>query len=73
MRIAPVQNSKKARIVWFDMQQPRAEAAGGGNEGESSKRDKGDNWWPGMGRWRLGVSLEEATLELGDPDIFRAQ
>jgi hypothetical protein len=22
-----------------------------------------ENWWPGIGRWRLGMKMEDATIE----------
>ena len=25
-----------------------------------------DNWWPGLGRWRIGLWLDDAVLTLGE-------
>ena len=25
-----------------------------------------DNWWPGLGRWRIGLWLDDAVLSLGE-------
>lgn len=30
-----------------------------------SKRNTNNNWWPGLGRWRVGLWLDDAVLELG--------
>ena len=27
-----------------------------------------DNWWPGLGRWRIGLWLDDAVLTLGEPE-----
>ncbi|KAI4161238.1 MAG: hypothetical protein LQ342_005029 [Letrouitia transgressa] len=56
--------SKSAKIVWFDMKQP-----GGGKKGDDGKDRK--NWWPGLGRWHLGIWLKEAELNLGPPDAVK--
>ena len=65
MRIAPVLRSKKCRIVWLDMKQPSRTDVSGAGQAEVD-----DHWWPGMGRWRLGMSCEDAVLELGEPEIL---
>ena len=74
MRLSPIQRSKKCRIIWLDMEQPRKRSAAAKGEQQSntpSKECKEDYWWPGFGRWRLGMSCEDLTLELGEPDIFK--
>lgn len=65
MRIAAVLKSKKCRIVWFDMKQPSKEETNKTANGEDE-----DNWWPGIGRWRLGMECEDAVLDLGHPEIL---
>ena len=62
-------------MVWIDLKQPDKdrEAAVGQEEGDVLLKTKGkdrENWWPGMGRWHLGVFCENATLELGKPEVL---
>ena len=75
-------------MVWWDMRQLQTEADGGRSEGTGFKEDDtlsaadkksrqekamSENWWPGLGRWRIGLWLENAVLELGEAeysDIF---
>lgn len=77
-RSLPVLTSKRAKMVWIDLKQPDedreyGEAAVGREEGDVLLKRKGkdrENWWPGMGRWHLGVVCEDATLKLGEPAIL---
>lgn len=77
-RSFPVLKSRKAKMVWMDMKQldgdPRRDAsANGPEEGAALLRKEGkgyENWWPGMGRWQLGMVCEDSTLELGEPEIL---
>ena len=74
----PILKSKRAKIVWIDMKQPdedwkNGEAAAGQEEGDTllTKHGNGhENWWPGMRRWHLGMICENATLELGEPEVL---
>lgn len=35
-----------------------------GDEGENRGREGGnENWWPGIGRWRVGMKMEDAMME----------
>ena len=73
MLLSPVLTSKKCKIIWLDMKQPSRKAAAGAGEQEGDsllKGDKDDHWWPGIGRWRLGMSCEDAILEIGEPELF---
>ena len=58
----------------MDMRQPPKDGqsvnAGEHESHALSKAQGEDNWWPGIGRWRLGMVCEEATLELGHPEVF---
>ena len=74
MLLSPVIKSKKTRIVWLDMEQ--RQMGDDANEGAIKKNvpsqheESVNNWWPGMGKWRLGISCEDAVLELGHPELF---
>lgn len=69
----PVQHTKKASIGWWDVKQSGEKAneadplLANSNENEAPVNDKGsqnvfENWWPGLGRWKLGMKLEDATI-----------
>ena len=32
-----------------------------------------DNWWPGLGRWRIGLWLDDAVLTLGEPEEMNVE
>jgi len=80
IKTKPRLRSWKTRMVWWDMSQHRTEMDRGRDEGSGvtegdsllaqsasreSKRDTNNNWWPGLGRWRVGLWLDDAVLELG--------
>ena len=79
-RSIPVLKSKRAKMVWIDMKQSDAEDYGNvkatdGHEGDSApvkgQGKRYENWWPGWKRrWHLGIACEDATLELGKPEVF---
>ena len=77
-RSYPTLYNKRTKLVWIDMKQADQDHGNGvaadGSEGSTTllKQDgKGyENWWPGMRRWNLGVVFQDATLELGDPEII---
>lgn len=81
-RSLPVLRSKAARLVWIDLRQPSVAAEGrtgeegeGEGEGDALLRKDGsrsgeENWWPGVGRWRLGIWCQEGELTLGEAEIL---
>ncbi|KAK6842037.1 hypothetical protein PG987_002897 [Apiospora arundinis] len=57
-KVVPGQKSRKACLAWVDMSQ----------KGEKEVPRAGfENFWPGMGRWQLGLKMEDADIEFGDP------
>lgn len=63
----PLEWSKKASLGWWDLKRGEATeddallADGGGNlDGD---KEINENWWPGSGRWRIGLMMENATIE----------
>lgn len=70
--------SRAARAVWVDLRQPIKEGRGEGEgEGEGDallggggNRSEEGNWWPGGGRWRLGIWCQEGELTLGEAEIL---
>jgi len=80
IKTKPRLKSRKTRMVWWDMSRYQTETDGGGDEGSGVsegdsllaqsasselKQDTNNNWWPGLGRWRIGLWLDDAVLELG--------
>jgi hypothetical protein len=63
--IMPLQASKRASLGWWDMtmkcvDESSSPLEGGGNEGGEVKHE---NFWPGIGKWRIGMKMEDATIE----------
>ena len=57
------------------MKQPQSSvetASDGHDEGDAllQKRPKDENWWPGLRRWHIGFWLENATLDIGEPETW---
>ena len=72
-RSYPKLKTRTAKMVWIDMKQPdkdrkAGESVNGPGEGAAGKGY--ENWWPGMGRWHLGMVCEDSTLELGEPEVL---
>ena len=55
----PVLKSQSTRMCWIDLEQEGVDV---------EERMVRGNWWPGLGRWRVGMWLENATLTLGEPE-----
>lgn len=85
VKAKPTLRSKTTRMVWWDMRQPPSEAGSERNEGRGSTEndtllaadpmsrppnDRNENWWPGLGRWRIGLWLDDAVLELGEAETL---
>ena len=77
-RSNPILKSKRAKMMWIDMKQPDGDRQHGEaeltqEEGAAMLENKGkgyENWWPGMRRWQLGMMCEDATLDLGEPEVI---
>ncbi|KAH7324555.1 hypothetical protein B0I35DRAFT_475791 [Stachybotrys elegans] len=54
--IAPLESSSKTSVGWFDLAQ-----------GDHPPAPDCPNFWPGLGRWQLGIKMEDAVIEFGDP------
>ncbi|KAL8829015.1 MAG: hypothetical protein Q9191_002257 [Dirinaria sp. TL-2023a] len=83
IKAKPELRSKATRMVWWDMKQPQTEPSSERDEGTGSTEsdtllaadrtsrttdDQNKNWWPGLGRWRIGLWLDDAVLELGEAE-----
>ncbi|KAM7184704.1 hypothetical protein V8F20_012105 [Naviculisporaceae sp. PSN 640] len=56
------QASDKTSLVWVDMRQH--EQIETQRSAEDAEKDE-ENFWPGMGKWIIGVKLEDGVIELG--------
>ncbi|KAH7381124.1 hypothetical protein BKA64DRAFT_584236 [Cadophora sp. MPI-SDFR-AT-0126] len=66
--VMPLEWSRKTSLGWWDLK--RGEATeddallGGNGNGTVGGDEMGyQNWWPGFGRWRVGLMMEDATIE----------
>ncbi|KAK8049643.1 hypothetical protein PG994_011373 [Apiospora phragmitis] len=57
-KVFPGQKTRKACIAWVDMSQKGAKEV---------PRAGYENFWPGLGRWQLGLKMEDADIEFGEP------
>jgi hypothetical protein len=72
-KISPVEYTDKASIGWFDLKQDTIAgrdvteeepllAAAGDADDKGVGNSEFENWWPGFGRWRLGMKMIDANL-----------
>ncbi|TVY84801.1 hypothetical protein LSUE1_G000828 [Lachnellula suecica] len=73
-KIVPAEYSSKTSLGWWDLQRKEAtetEPLLGGGGGES--RSVGEkNWWPGLGRWRIGMKMKDADIEFPEGERWAA-
>ncbi|KAF7555774.1 hypothetical protein G7Z17_g1864 [Cylindrodendrum hubeiense] len=58
--IIPQQYSRRTMVGWFDIAQHR--------DDNGQLTGDHENFWPGLGRWQLGVKMENADLAFNDPE-----
>lgn len=72
-KVFPLEYSSRTSLGWWDLRQdiPKGEEVterdpllgSGGDGGEGEQAGTGfENWWPGFGRWRIGLKMEDTTL-----------
>ncbi|CAI0642771.1 unnamed protein product [Colletotrichum noveboracense] len=61
--VAPGQYSKKASLGWFDIRQADEK---GNIVGEH------ENFWPGLGRWQVGIKMENSDVTFAVPKYWDA-
>lgn len=62
--ISPYQYSNKTSIGWWDMRQNETlKSMAAGCKGKNDKEHTYENWWPGAGRWRIGMVMENEEIE----------
>ncbi|PFH59769.1 hypothetical protein XA68_11900 [Ophiocordyceps unilateralis] len=57
--ISPAIKGNDTALITIDMSQ---------NEGEDEDGGDGGNFWPGLGRWHVGMKMKNAVMTLGPPD-----
>ncbi len=64
---SPVLRSPGARGCWIDLRQ------NGVSEEDGREIRIEENWWPELGRWKVGLWLEDAVLTLGEPEEVKVK
>lgn len=62
--VVPGMASRRCKVGWFDVRQEGE----GGAVGEEECEGEADAFWPGLGRWRIGVVLRDAEVTFGVPE-----
>jgi hypothetical protein len=63
--VVPGQATKSASLGWVDMSQKN-------DKGVISTTVGHENFWPGLGRWQLGVKFENSDIEFGEGKYWDA-
>lgn len=58
-KIVPMQSTNKAKLGWVDLSQKN-------EQGISESSVAPENFWPGIGRWQIGLKLEDADIVFGE-------
>jgi hypothetical protein len=67
-KVLPFEYSSKTTLGWWDLRRgPLTEEdalLGGENADQEVAKDEKvhENWWPGLGRWRIGLKMEDAQI-----------
>ena len=63
----PLEYSQKTSLGWWDLKQGDAmeedPLLGRHDDHRSEGNVAHENFWPGFGRWRIGMKMEDATIE----------
>jgi hypothetical protein len=54
--VMPGQKSRKASLGWFDIRQ---------TDEQGTRVGDYENFWPGLGRWQVGLKLKDSEIEFG--------
>lgn len=63
-RFLAAQSSPRAHLGWFDVRQRDGEARGRPPAGPPGGGALFENFLPGLGRWHLGVRMDDATIHV---------
>lgn len=62
-KILPGQSSRKASLAWVDMSQ---------KDETGALQAQHENFWPKLGRWQLGVKMEDCEIDFGEGTYWDA-
>jgi hypothetical protein len=67
-QLMPLEYSSKTSLGWWDLKRvgeanENDALLGGDGDGDGVKGEGHENWWPGLGRWRIGMKMEDAVVE----------
>jgi hypothetical protein len=65
--IVPGQSTRRATVGWFDVQQEN-----GGQDGSRDEKTGHANFWPGLGRWHIGVRMENSDIDFPEATFWDA-
>jgi hypothetical protein len=75
--VKPGQSSRNCALGWFDISQQKSDGQpstgqGGAGAGAGGVDDQGaskyENFWPKLGRWQIGIKMDNAVITFGDPE-----
>ena len=63
--IMPLQTSNRTSLGWWDMARKCVDGGSSLLEGDGhrGREVKHEHFWPGIGKWRIGMKMEDATIE----------
>ncbi len=64
-KAVPSMSSRKTHVGWFDMRQADNDGDG---DGERTRTGRHENFWPGRGRWVLGVRMDDAEFAMSEAE-----
>ncbi|KAK9771488.1 hypothetical protein SCAR479_11827 [Seiridium cardinale] len=56
-KILPGQDTRKASLAWVDMNQ---------KDEDGTLHAQHENFWPGLGRWQIGVQMDDCDISFGE-------
>ena len=77
-KIMPFEYSPKTSLGWWDLKQGSAtesdplleNSEAQSPAGAEDTAPKHQNWWPGIGRWRIGLIMENAEIEFPEGEYW---
>ena len=72
-QITPYESTRKASIGWWDMRQTSSETDPllSGENSDAVNGTENENWWPGSGRWRIGIVMEDANIDFPEGKYWK--
>lgn len=72
-KLCPLEYSRRTSLGWWDLRQDTGTGEEVGEQTSllvNGNSERGceqvgtgfENWWPGFGRWRIGLKMEDATI-----------